>query len=42
MEFSKGLNSIKKLYNMDYVLNEVGQSKTKDYNYAHGYGSDKK
>ena len=39
IEFSKNLNSSKKLYNMAYVLNDVGTGKTKDYNYGHGYGS---
>ncbi len=38
IEFSKDLNSSKKLYNMAYVLNEVGHGKTRDYNYGHGYG----
>ncbi len=38
IEFSKGLNSTKKLYNMAYVLNEVGSGRTRDYNYGHEYG----
>ena len=39
IEFSKNLNSTKKLYNMAYVLNDVGLGKSRDYNYGHGYGS---
>ena len=38
MEFSKGLNNSKKLYNMAYVLNDVGLGKAREYNYGHGYG----
>ena len=38
IEFSKNLNSSKKLYNMAYVLNDVGLGKSRDYNYGHGYG----
>ncbi|MEJ1222839.1 GumC family protein [Sediminicola sp. 1XM1-17] len=42
LEFSKELNKTKKLKNMAYVLNAVGNGKAKDYNYGYGvgYGSD--
>lgn len=38
IEFSKNLNNTKKLYNMAFVLNDVGLGKSRDYNYGHGYG----
>ena len=38
IEFSKGLNSTKKLFNMAYVLNGVGKGKKQSYNYGYGYG----
>ena len=38
LEFSTSLNNSKKLYNMAYVLNDVGMGKTREYNYGHGYG----
>ncbi|MBD0850798.1 P-loop NTPase family protein [Maribacter arenosus] len=38
IEFSKNLNSSKKLYNMANVLNEIGLGKFRNYNYGHGYG----
>ena len=41
IEFSKGLDNSKKLYNMAYVLNEVGHGKTQSFNCgqkSHGPG----
>jgi capsular exopolysaccharide synthesis family protein len=38
LEFSKGLNESKKLKNMTYALNAVGDGSSKDYNYGYGYG----
>ena len=40
LEFSKDLNSGQKLQNMAYILNAVGDGKSKDYNYGYGYGYD--
>lgn len=38
VDFSRGLAKTKKLRNMAYVLNGVGQGKGKGYNYGYGYG----
>lgn len=38
LEFSKNLFKTKKLKNMAYVVNGVGNGKTKGYNYGYGYG----
>jgi capsular exopolysaccharide synthesis family protein len=40
IEFSKNLSDTKKLINMAYALNAVGQGKSNDYNYGYGYGYD--
>lgn len=40
LQFSKELNTDKKLHNMAYILNAVGQSKEYNYNYGYGYGYD--
>ncbi|WP_299160593.1 hypothetical protein [uncultured Eudoraea sp.] len=39
IEFSKGLYSTKKLFNMAYVLNGTGKGKKQGYNYDYGYGA---
>jgi capsular exopolysaccharide synthesis family protein len=38
LEFSKNLHKTKKLKNMAYVVNGVGNGKAKGYNYGYGYG----
>ncbi|MDL5514670.1 polysaccharide biosynthesis tyrosine autokinase [Arenibacter sp. M-2] len=38
LEFSKNLHKTKKLRNMAYVVNGVGNGKAKRYNYGYGYG----
>ncbi|PXX25045.1 tyrosine-protein kinase family protein [Arenibacter sp. ARW7G5Y1] len=38
LEFSKNLHKTKKLRNMAYVVNGVGNGKAKGYNYGYGYG----
>lgn len=38
LEFSKNLFKTKKLKNMAYVVNGVGNGKAKGYNYGYGYG----
>lgn len=38
IDFSKNLNSTKKLHNMAYVLNDVGLGNSRNYNYGYGYG----
>ena len=38
IEFSKNLDNSKKLYNMTYLLNDVGLGKSREYNYRQGYG----
>ena len=39
LEFSKRLNTAKKLKNMAYVLNDVKPHTSKGYNFGYGYGS---
>jgi capsular exopolysaccharide synthesis family protein len=38
LDFSKNLSKTKKLKNMAYVVNGVGNGKAKGYNYGYGYG----
>ena len=38
LDFSKNLHKTKKLKNMAYVVNGVGNGKAKGYNYGYGYG----
>ncbi|QWX84361.1 polysaccharide biosynthesis tyrosine autokinase [Cellulophaga sp. HaHaR_3_176] len=38
LSMSKELNRTNKINNMAYVVNEVGNGKTSDYNYGYGYG----
>ncbi|MGB3144076.1 MAG: polysaccharide biosynthesis tyrosine autokinase [Maribacter sp.] len=38
MKFSKDLNKTKKIKNMVYVMNAVGQFQGSNYNYGYGYG----